>query len=95
MSIDSTAADRRSPPVRDTIEPSRTTVRFESKVLLGAMTVRGTFAVIDGVIVVAEDPARSSVQVTMDPGELRQRQQPLRPGHHGKELPRRRRRIRP
>ncbi|WP_157743227.1 YceI family protein [Micromonospora coriariae] len=34
------------------------------------MTVRDTFDVIDGVIVVAEDPARSSVRVTMDPASI-------------------------
>jgi polyisoprenoid-binding protein YceI len=70
MSINSTAKRPAIAAGTYTIEPSRTTVRFESKVLWGVMTVRGTFAVIDGDIVVAEDPARSSVRVAMDPASF-------------------------
>jgi polyisoprenoid-binding protein YceI/plastocyanin len=38
--------------------------------LWGLVTVRGTFDVRDGTIVVADDPARSSVQVTLDPASF-------------------------
>jgi polyisoprenoid-binding protein YceI len=70
MSIDSTATRPAIAAGRYTIDPSRTTVRFAIKELWGLITVRGTIGVTGGVIVVADDPAESSVRVALDPASF-------------------------
>ncbi|MFE9642717.1 YceI family protein [Streptomyces sp. NPDC006365] len=67
MSLDSTATRPMIPAGTYMVDPSRTTVRFAVKKLWGLVTVRGTFDVCDGTIVLADDPADSSVRVTMAP----------------------------
>jgi polyisoprenoid-binding protein YceI len=67
MTIDNTATRLAIAAGTYIVDPSRTSVRFAVKALWGLATVRGTFDVRDGTIVVADDPARSSVQVTLDP----------------------------
>lgn len=70
MSIESTATRPAIAAGRYTIDPSRTTVGFAIKEMWGLMTVRGTFAVTGGEIVVADDPAASSVRVALDPASF-------------------------
>jgi polyisoprenoid-binding protein YceI len=48
------------------IDPAQSRVTFTAKGLFGLETVRGTFDVCDGEIVVADDPARSTVRATLD-----------------------------
>jgi polyisoprenoid-binding protein YceI len=67
MTIDDTATRPAIAAGTYTVDPSRTGVRFAAKMLWDLVTVHGTFDVRDGTIVVADDPARSSVQVTLDP----------------------------
>ncbi len=54
-------------PATYRIDPARSTVRFVTKVMFGLFRVRGTFAVRDGTIVVADDVTRSTVTATVDP----------------------------
>ncbi|SRR6266487_6307549 len=53
------------------IDPHRSTVAFTVRELLGVIRVRGTFAVCEGGIVVADDPLRSTSHATIDAGSLR------------------------
>ncbi|GAA4712471.1 YceI family protein [Phytohabitans rumicis] len=53
-----------------TIDPVRTTVSFTVKEMWGLVKVRGTFTVTAGTIVVADDPAQSSVRVELDPASF-------------------------
>jgi polyisoprenoid-binding protein YceI len=48
------------------IDASRTTVRFAIREMFGLTTCRGTFTVRDGTVTVADDPAMSSVRVSID-----------------------------
>jgi polyisoprenoid-binding protein YceI len=52
------------------IDAARTTVRFAIGEWWGLKTCRGTFSVHEGVVVVADEPARSSVRVSMDPASF-------------------------
>ena len=70
MNTHGTATRPMIAPGAYTVVPARTTVRFAVKELWGLVTVRGTFGVRDGTIVVAEDPKRSSVRVSMDPASF-------------------------
>lgn len=53
-------------PATYRIDPTRSTIRFTVRGLFGLATVRGTFTVRDGTIVVADEPARSKVDATID-----------------------------
>jgi polyisoprenoid-binding protein YceI len=53
------------------IDPTRTTVTFSMREWYGLLGVTGTFSVRDGTIVVADDPAASSVRVAMDPASFK------------------------
>ncbi|MGV9943031.1 YceI family protein [Streptomyces sp. NPDC003401] len=48
------------------IDPSASTVRFDTRAMFGLLPVRGTFTIGHGRITVAESPQDSSVEVTMD-----------------------------
>lgn len=70
MSLDSTAARPAIAAGTYAVDPSRTTVQFTTKKMWGLVTVRGTFTVTGGTIVVAADPAGSSVEVALDPASF-------------------------
>ncbi|MCW6009917.1 YceI family protein [Micromonospora sp. CPCC 205371] len=70
MTIDSTTTRPAIAAGRYTIDPSGTTVRFAVKEMWGLVTVRGTIGVTGGAIVVADDPAASSVRVALDPASF-------------------------
>jgi polyisoprenoid-binding protein YceI len=53
-------------PGRYTIDPARSRISFRIKELWGLRTVYGTVRVLSGAVLVAADPARSSVRVTVD-----------------------------
>jgi len=53
-----------------TIDPARSRVAFAIKEMYGLLTVRGTIALRDGTIVVADQPAGASVRVRLDPGSI-------------------------
>ncbi|MET7328499.1 YceI family protein [Nonomuraea sp. NPDC005650] len=57
-------------PGRYRIDPRTASVRFTIKEFFGLNTVRGTLAVREGEITVAEDPARSAVHVAVDAASL-------------------------
>ncbi|MGH9076460.1 MAG: YceI family protein [Acidimicrobiales bacterium] len=61
------------------IDPSHTSVSFTVRHMM-VSKVRGHFDVTDGTIRIADDPAQSSVQVTLDAGSLDTRD-PKRDGH--------------
>ncbi|MGH3157600.1 MAG: YceI family protein [Streptosporangiaceae bacterium] len=50
------------------LDPERSTVRADVKAMFGLITVHGTFRLRSGEIVVAADPAGSTVQVVVDAG---------------------------
>jgi polyisoprenoid-binding protein YceI len=52
------------------IDPERSTVAFVVKALFGMETVRGTFRIRTGEIVVAADPGRSTARATIDAGSF-------------------------
>lgn len=53
------------------IDPARSTIRFHTTHSFGLGPVSGTFAVRDGVITVADDPAASSVTAAVDAASFR------------------------
>jgi polyisoprenoid-binding protein YceI len=50
------------------LDPGRSTVRADVKAMFGLFTVHGTFRLRSGEIVVADDPAGSTVQAVVDAG---------------------------
>jgi polyisoprenoid-binding protein YceI len=70
MSTDGTATRPAITAGTYRIDPARTSVHFAVGELWGLRKVSGTFDVRDGTVVVSDDPARSSVQVTMDPASF-------------------------
>ena len=50
------------------LDPERSTVRADVKAMFGLLTVHGTFRLRSGEIVIADDPAGSTVQAVVDAG---------------------------
>lgn len=48
------------------LDPSRSTVHADAKAMFGLLTVRGTFGLLDGDVIITADPANSSVRATID-----------------------------
>jgi polyisoprenoid-binding protein YceI len=53
------------------IDPERSSIAFVTKSLFGLETVRGTFRIRSGEIVIAADTARSTARATIDAGSFR------------------------
>jgi polyisoprenoid-binding protein YceI len=54
------------PPGTYRLDPARSMVRAEVKAIFGLITVRGTFRLLSGQVVIAPDPAGSSVRASID-----------------------------
>lgn len=67
MTIDDTTTRPAIAPGTYAIDPARTTVRFAVKELWGLVTVRGSFRVTGGTVVVGDEPA---VRVALDPASF-------------------------
>lgn len=50
------------------LNPERTSVRADVRAMFGLLTVRGEFRLTAGYVTIADDPARSTVQATIDAG---------------------------
>ena len=48
------------------LDPARSTVKADGKAMFGLLTVHGTFRLVSGEVTIADDPAQSSVQATID-----------------------------
>jgi polyisoprenoid-binding protein YceI len=57
-------------PGRYRLDPARTTVRADVTAMFGLVTVHGTFRLAAGEVHIAEDPAGSSVRLTIDAGSF-------------------------
>lgn len=57
-------------PATYRIDPARSTIRFACKGMFGLATVRGTFTVRHGTIVVAGDVTQSTVTATVNAGSV-------------------------
>jgi len=57
-------------PGRYRLDPERTTVRADVAAMFGLLMVHGTFRLAAGEVHIAEDPARSSVRLTIDAGSF-------------------------
>jgi polyisoprenoid-binding protein YceI len=52
------------------LDPDQTTIRADVKAMLGLTTVHGTFRLKEGQVTIADDPAGSRVQATIDAGSF-------------------------
>ncbi len=57
---------RRPPPGTYALDPDQTTVRANVKAMFGLFTVHGTFRLKSGQVIIATDPADSSVRAAID-----------------------------
>jgi polyisoprenoid-binding protein YceI len=58
------------PPGTYTLDPERTTVRADVKAMFGLLTVHGTFRLRSGQVLIAADPAASTVQASIEAGSF-------------------------
>lgn len=63
---DTSAAAAGPPPGTYALNPDQTTVRANVKAMFGLFTVRGTFRLKSGQVIIAADPAGSSVRAAID-----------------------------
>lgn len=54
------------PPGRYRLDPERTSVRLDVKAMFGMLTVHGSLRLRSGEVLIAADPARSSVTAVME-----------------------------
>lgn len=54
------------PPGTYTLDPERTTIRADVKAMFGLLTVHGTFRLRSGQVLLAADPAASTVQASIE-----------------------------
>ncbi len=54
------------PPGTYTLDPERTTIRADVKAMFGLLTVHGTFRLRSGQVLIAADPAASTVQASIE-----------------------------
>jgi polyisoprenoid-binding protein YceI len=54
------------PPGDYTLDPERTTIRADVKAMFGLLTVHGTFRLRSGQVLIAADPAASTVQASIE-----------------------------
>jgi polyisoprenoid-binding protein YceI len=57
-------------PGRYRLDPARTTIRAAVPAMFGLVMVHGTFRLAAGEVHIADDPARSSVRLTIDAGSF-------------------------
>ena len=58
------------PPGTYTLDPERTTIRADVKAMFGLLTVHGTFRLRSGQVLIAADPAASTVQASIEAGSF-------------------------
>ena len=58
------------PPGSYTLDPERTTIRADVKAMFGLLTVHGTFRLRSGQVLIAADPAASTVQASIEAGSF-------------------------
>ena len=58
------------PPGTYTLDPQRTTIRADVKAMFGLLTVHGTFRLRSGQVLIAADPAASTVQASIEAGSF-------------------------
>jgi polyisoprenoid-binding protein YceI len=58
------------PPGSYPLDPERTTIRADVKAMFGLLTVHGTFRLRSGQVLIAADPAASTVQASIEAGSF-------------------------